>query len=92
MDECAQIEIDEVQRQLNTAMAQEFREYGPFGKSAYVHAAYERWNEWVDDECALEASPYRGGTVYPLEYGDCVLNLMVSETQLVREDTLSVPH
>jgi uncharacterized protein YecT (DUF1311 family) len=67
LDECASKRLANAERQLESALRTEEEHFA----KTLVAAAEERWLAFRSAECTLEASPYRGGTIYPLIYTTC---------------------
>lgn len=80
MDECAGKELSQVQTELSAALALQAK---PLGIKS-VSAVEAQWVIFEHDECGLEASLNKGGTIYPLVYVDCELYLTVSRLKEVR--------
>jgi len=88
MDECAQSELDQVQSQLRSLLEKEFVRFG----SNAVNQVQSQWKTFRDSECALEASPSKGGTIYPLIVGECEVQLTVERVQELKVFEQSLPH
>ncbi len=81
LNECVDHELSELNTQLSDAL---LTEAGRFGQHS-VAAAQSQWVKYRDAECALEASPNRGGSIYPLIYGICERSLIIARIGVVRD-------
>jgi len=87
MNECVNSEVKQLQGQLSLAL---HSERGVFG-TKMVGVAESQWRTFVKAECTMEASPNRGGSIYPLIYGDCVRDLTVTRIEEIRAVLASHP-
>gem|GEM_PF-1952896 len=90
MDECAGMELLEVQRQLNAALAADERGAGT-SFVRLVNSAQRTFDTYEKAECTVAAEPNIGGTIYPLIFGSCEVRVTVQRLQEVRQDALGVP-
>jgi uncharacterized protein YecT (DUF1311 family) len=88
LDKCAQSELRQVQGRLTTQVNELSRRLG----TKAVRQVQSRWLTFRASECALEASPYKGGTIQPLIVGECELGLTVERLQELRTFEQSLPH
>jgi uncharacterized protein YecT (DUF1311 family) len=80
------MERSELQQQLTPALA---KDSALFGASA-VDKVQAAWIQYRDNECELEQSPYEGGTIQPLIYGECEVALTVQRLQEVLKSIAGV--
>lgn len=83
MDQCAQKRVKAVERDLADALRNEDEHYA----KALVSAAQQQWLAYRAAECALEASPDKGGTIYPLTYATCELRMTKARLEEVEKVT-----
>jgi uncharacterized protein YecT (DUF1311 family) len=62
LNECAAGELDEVEAMLPALLRQARRTFTP----ALVDEGQRRWLALREAECAMEASPYEGGSIVPM--------------------------
>lgn len=83
MDRCATSTLAAAERRLAAALRAERARYG----ATAVRAAQTRWLSFRSAECRLEASPDKGGSIYPLVYATCELTLTRARIAQVRQVT-----
>jgi uncharacterized protein YecT (DUF1311 family) len=88
MGECAISELKQAERQLTTLLNEES---AGFGKKA-VDRVEGQWRHFRDSECALEATPNKGGTIQGFVIMSCEIQLTVQRTQSVMAYLQSRPH
>jgi uncharacterized protein YecT (DUF1311 family) len=87
MNECVSGEVQELRVQLTSTLAVAQRIFG----KKLVQIAQRQWKRYVTAECTMEASPNRGGSIYPFIYGTCVRNLTVMRIKEIRDASASQP-
>jgi uncharacterized protein YecT (DUF1311 family) len=84
MKQCAQIEYDKADKELNDAykkvMTAVKASGNPKAKDKLV-AAQRAWIDFRDKDCAFEASVFEGGTIYGLIYTGCLTTRTQTRTQ-----------
>lgn len=88
MDECVGNEVAELDTQLSQELSKEGADYG----AAAVGAVQAEWTKFRDSQCTLEANFYKGGTIQPMIYGECVIALTEQRLQEVRNALAEQPH
>lgn len=88
MDECAQSQLHQLGSQLSTLLAYQRRASG----SNVVNAAESAFRSYMKAECAAASAQNDGGTVYPLIYSECEIDLTLQRIEEVRRDLLGVGH
>jgi len=48
------------------------------------------WQNYATSECTLVASTFKGGSIYPLEYGLCAIKLAQQRLAQIKSDIASV--
>lgn len=83
MDQCAQKHVKAVERELAGALRTEEKHYD----KGLVSAAQQQWLTYRTAECTLEASPDKGGTIYPLTFATCELRVTKARLAEVEKAT-----
>jgi len=55
-----------------------------------VTSVQRNWQIYANSECTLVASPFKGGSIYPLEYGLCAIKLTQQRVAQIKADIASV--
>ena len=89
MDECAGVEIKELNGQLSVALAHQ--EKGATSNELTAdRAAQAAFNAYEKAACAVAAAPNVGGTIYPLILGQCEIRVTVQRIQEIRIASLGL--
>lgn len=88
LDECASKRLAVAERQLESALRTEEEHFA----KGLVAAAEERWLAFRSAECTLEASPYKGGTIYPLIYTTCEVVMTKARLTQLEKVIAQRPH
>jgi uncharacterized protein YecT (DUF1311 family) len=86
LDECAGSELAQLRSHLHSALAFERQ----MGDRSLVNAAQSEFESYEKTECAEAAWPNMGGSIYPLVYANCEVNLTVQRIEQIRRDLLGV--
>ena len=81
MDACASSELSDLQNQLSAALQTESTLF----PSSSVNSVQSDWSTFVNTECTMEANSYQGGSIYPMIFGDCEVQLTVTRIEEVRK-------
>lgn len=77
-----------LQRQMTAAVRFEARYLGVSRRSGFLtQQAQKTFLTYARAECLAEANPYRGGTIYPIIFGECSLSLYRQRLALIVEQT-----
>ncbi len=85
MDACAQSELN----QLDGELAAELRHLAEYIQESYIAKAQLAWLTYRTEECSADASPNSGGSVYPLMFTSCEIQMTVSRIVEVRKDVIA---
>lgn len=87
MDQCAKKQLKAADRQLDAALRTEEKHYD----KKLAEAAQRQWLAFRTAECTLEASPDKGGSIYPLTFAMCELHMAKSRLTQVEKVTATSP-
>jgi len=86
MNECAASELDQLQSQLNTALAFQRR----LSDADLIDKAESAFESYEKAECTEASWPNTGGSIYPLVFSQCEINLTVQRIEQIRSDFLGL--
>ncbi len=55
-----------------------------------VASVQRNWQIYATSECTVVAGPFKGGSIYPLEYGLCAIKLAQQRVVQIRTDVASL--
>jgi uncharacterized protein YecT (DUF1311 family) len=87
MEECVASELVQLDSELRLALKDDAAHFG----RAIVEKVQRDWVTFERTECALEESPYKGGTIQPLIYGACEVKLLVQRINGIDADIRATP-
>lgn len=85
MNACAEREYREVDAALNAAWQPAKSFADRIGKGDALLAAQRAWLVYRDAACAVQASPYEGGSIRPLIHAKCLTRLTAERTKMLLE-------
>ncbi len=80
MNICADKDYRAADKLLNAAYAKAVAGLDAHSRDL-LKTAQRAWIKFRDAECAYEAAPNEGGTIYPLEYSGCLTALTMARTK-----------
>ena len=92
LNECLIEQIHLARVSLATVLRRESVYFGvpsPATGRRVVDAAQSAFQVYARKECLAQATPYTGGTIYPIVYGHCELSLLEQRLSLVRQEVTS---
>jgi uncharacterized protein YecT (DUF1311 family) len=88
MDQCAALWLTKSRSVLARALVRERTKL----PAKSVNAAQAAWVAYRSAECSAEAAPYRGGSIYPLIYLNCEVDLTNARSAQIQHVIANLPH
>jgi uncharacterized protein YecT (DUF1311 family) len=83
MNICADRDYQKADGELNRAYKAAIAEQDGDGQKL-LREAQRDWIKFRDAECAYEAAPNQGGSIYPMEYSGCLTGLTKARTRQIK--------
>lgn len=93
MNQCLVEQIGRVRSELTVALRRETVGLSAVSNdsSILMAGAEADFERFASNECLAEASPYTGGTIYPIIFGNCKLSLYGQRLRWVNQAILNFP-
>lgn len=85
MNQCAQLRYQSADAALNAAWGPAMSFARQIGQHEALRGAQRQWISYRDAACAVQASPYQGGSIYPLIWYSCLTDVTDTRTRMLQD-------
>ncbi|NNE50996.1 MAG: DUF1311 domain-containing protein [Sulfitobacter sp.] len=85
MNQCAQLRYQSADPALNAAWGPAMTFARQIGQQEALRGVQRQWISYRDAACTVQASPYKGGSTYPLIWFSCLTDVTETRTRMLQD-------